>query len=86
MRDGSYVTASGGAASGSTVIVKFADGASAAAVARTLGELNMAIVDGPKPGGTFVIRIGAQSLSKADREARIEALRKASGVIALVLP
>lgn len=85
-RDSSYVTASGGATAGSTAIVKFVDGASAQAVARALGDLNMTIVDGPKPGGTFVIRMSAQTLSKSDRDARIEALRKASGVIALVLP
>lgn len=81
-----YQTASGGEVSGSTVIVKFADGASAVQIASTLGQMNISIVDGPKPGGTFVVRVGPKSLSKADRDTQIAALRKASGVIALVLP
>lgn len=81
-----YATASGGAARGATVIVKFVDGASAQAIAGTLQGLNMSIVDGPKPGGTFVVRLGPESLSQADRRSRIEELRKASGVIGLVVP
>lgn len=81
-----YQTASGSDVAGSTVIVRFADGATAQAIANTLAEHKVTIVDGPKPGGTFVLRIGPKSLPKADRDAQIEALRKASGVIALVMP
>jgi anti-sigma factor RsiW len=82
-----YVTASGGgAADGATAIVKFVDGASAASVAEALSKLGMTIVDGPKPGGTFVVRVGAKSLTPAERAARISDLRKASGVVGLVMP
>lgn len=80
-----YTTASGSSTAGSTVIVKFVDGASAQTIASTLSQLNVTIVDGPKPGGTFVVRIGPQSLSKAERDTKIDALRKASGVIGVVL-
>ncbi len=83
----SHVTASGGSADqGSTVIVKFVDGTPAQSIASTLSQLDATIVDGPKPGGTFVLRIGPQTLPKAERDAKIDALRKASGVIGLVMP
>ncbi len=81
-----YQTASGSAARGATVIVKFVDDASAQTIASTLHRLNMSIVDGPKPGGTFVVRLGPEGLSQADRRSRIEELRKASEVIGLVVP
>ena len=85
-RDG-YVTASGGTdAKGSTAIVKFADTASAASIAATLDRLGMTIIDGPKPGGTFVVRVGVAGLTKAQRDDRISQLRAASGVVGLVLP
>jgi len=83
---GGYETASGGGLSGVTVIVKFAEDARAEAIANTLQRLNMSIVDGPKPGGTFVVRVGPETLSPADRASRIEELRKASGVIGHVVP
>ena len=45
----------------------------------------MTIVDGPKPGGLFVVRIGSASQTVAERDQRITALRARSDVIDLVL-
>jgi hypothetical protein len=66
--------------------VRFVDTASAQSIAKSLATLDMTILDGPKPGGTFVIRIGPKSLTAAERTAHIDALRKASGVVDLVIP
>lgn len=82
-----YTTASGGnAADGATAIVKFVDRASAQDIAATLAKLNMSVIDGPKPGGMFVVRLGARGLSQTERAARVVELRSAAGVVGLVLP
>lgn len=82
-----YQTASGGgAATGTTAIVKFADGAKASDISAELSKLGMAIVDGPKPGGTFVVRLSPQKLSPADKSARVNELRNATAIVGAVLP
>ncbi len=85
----SYQTASGGstvAADGTFALVRFADGASAKDIAKALSGLEMTIVDGPKPGGLFRVRIGARGLSDAVRDQRLSSLRQQSGLIVLVTP
>jgi anti-sigma factor RsiW len=82
-----YSTASGGgAAQGATAIVRFVDGATVANVTGTLERLGMSIVAGPKPGGTYVVRLGPASINKAERDAKITSLRQANGIVGLVLP
>ncbi len=82
-----YTTASGtNAAEGATVIVKFRDEVSVQSIAAALAQRDMTIVDGPKTGGTFVVRLGAGTISQAERQQRISDLRSLSGVISLVLP
>jgi anti-sigma factor RsiW len=83
---GPYTTASGGTAEASTVIVRFTDTATAPAIAAALASRGMTLVDGPKPGGTFVVRIGGKDLAATDRERQIATLRQATDVIAVVLP
>lgn len=86
-RGDGYQTASGGGAlTGTTAIVKFVDGAKASDIAAELAKRGMAIVDGPKPGGTFVVRLSPQKLTAADRTARINDLKAASGIVGTVLP
>ena len=82
-----YQPASGAgpSATGSTVIVRFTGTASSGAIADALSALAMTIVDGPKPGGLFVVRIGSASQTVAERDQRITALRARSDVIDLVL-
>lgn len=73
-----YVTASGqssAADTGTTVVVRFADNATARMIADGLRSLGIRIVDGPKPGGLFVVRIGDKSMPDADRERLTAALR-----------
>lgn len=87
---GSYQTASGGkdmqTLDGAFVLVRFGPGASANDVAAALGELKMTIADGPSAGGFFVVRIGDKSLSDAERNDLMAAMRKKSNVFMLVTP
>ncbi|MBU1176150.1 MAG: hypothetical protein KKH72_12165 [Alphaproteobacteria bacterium] len=52
-----YQTASGqaGTFAGPTALVVFAAGAEMSAIAARLAELDLVILDGPKPGGMFVV-------------------------------
>lgn len=85
----SYGTAGGGnaqSAGDATVLVRFTDGASLTAIGDLLQQRGMSIVDGPKPGGIYRVRIAASPISPADREALVSSLRKESGIVAIVLP
>lgn len=85
-RDGYQTASGGGAATGTTAIVKFVDGAKASDIAAELSKRGMTIVDGPKPGGTFVVRLSPEKLSAADKTARVNDLRAATGIVGAVLP
>ena len=80
-------TASGGReapGSGTTAVVRFADGATTSAVAGSLAELGMAIVDGPRSGNLFSVRLGAKEMTEAARNHAIDALRARSDVVIFV--
>src|SRR2546423_1022836 len=65
--DQGYETASygqGAAQPGSFAIVRFAPQASAADVTRFLADNKVSVVDGPKPGGLYRIRIATTELPK----------------------
>ncbi len=84
-----YQQASGGSAAaqaGTFALVRFADAATAKDIAAALAELGMTVVEGPRPGALFRVRIGAAGLSEADRDARVDALRRRPGLVALVTP
>jgi anti-sigma-K factor RskA len=85
---GGYVTASGPTATAgdATALVRFADDATAAAISATLGRLSMSIVDGPRAGGVFRVRIGTATMSAADRAAAIERLRAQAPVVIFASP
>lgn len=66
-----YREASGvsqGVAAGTFVLVRFADTASAADIAGLLTDLDMAIIEGPRAGRLFKVRIGPAGLGKSERE------------------
>lgn len=85
-RQGFEVASGGGASGGTTAIVKFVDGARAQDIAAELAKRGMVIVDGPKPGGTFIVRLSPDKLSASDRAAKISELRGASSIVGMVLP
>jgi anti-sigma factor RsiW len=69
---------------GTTVVVRFADDASAAAIADVLSSLGLKIVDGPRGGKLFTIRIGPKTMNEAERERLIAALKARSDLIVFV--
>lgn len=84
-----YETASGGvgqAAAGVRVLVRFQAGATIEAITTALEKHGMRIVDGPKPGQLFVVRIGDAASSEAEQAGRIATMRELTALIAVVLP
>jgi anti-sigma factor RsiW len=82
-----YGTATGGAAAdGAFALVRFTDGATLIAAGSALRDLGMTIVDGPKPGNVFIVRLGPKTLTAAERAQKADALRQRSGLITLVTP
>ncbi len=71
-----YEVATGGVAGevkGTFAFVQFADEAKASAIAEFLADLDVSVVDGPKPGGVFKVRVSDTRLSD---EALTESLKK----------
>ncbi len=69
---------------GTTVFVRFADDASAAAIADALSALGVKIIDGPRGGKLFTVRIGPKTMSESERERLIAALKARSDLIVFV--
>jgi hypothetical protein len=88
--DNGYRVASGAetveAQPGSYVLVRFADDAKAVEIAALLKQINAVVVDGPKPGGVFKVRIAPRTLSQAERESVIQKLREKSDIVSFVAP
>jgi anti-sigma factor RsiW len=72
---------SGTVDAGTTVVVRFADDASAAAIADSLSALGVKIIDGPRGGKLFTVRIGPKTMTESERERVIAALRARNDVI-----
>ncbi|MGB8397706.1 hypothetical protein [Bradyrhizobium sp.] len=82
-----FTAASGGreaTGSGTMVVVRFADGATTSAVTDLLARLGMAIVDGPRSGGLFTVRLGPSSMNEVERDQAIADLRAQGDVVAFV--
>jgi hypothetical protein len=69
---------------GTTVFVRFADDASAAAIAEVLSGLGVKIIDGPRGGKLFTVRIGPKTMNESERERLIAALKARSDLIVFV--
>lgn len=84
-----YETASapGAAATdGSFALVAFAATANAEQIEALLRASRASIVDGPRAGGLYRIRLGDRTMAAAEREAAIDRLKAAGGVVRLVAP
>ncbi|BCP52658.1 hypothetical protein K32_12750 [Kaistia sp. 32K] len=85
---GGYQTASGPEAvnpSGTYLLVAFEPAAKAEDIERLITSLNATIVDGPRAGGLFRLRIGEESMSPEERRIVQEALENARSVVKLVI-
>jgi hypothetical protein len=89
---GGYQTASGqdvggsGFGTGVSALVVFADDAKAPAIARVLTEFDASIVDGPKPGGVYKIRLRTADTSQGAQDALLGRLRQRHDIVRTVLP
>lgn len=86
-----YETASGqhignGFGSAVSALVVFADEAKAPAVARLLAEFDASIVDGPKLGGVYKIRLRTVDRSQDAQDALLRRLAERRDVVRTVLP
>ncbi len=87
---GAFETASGptapAAEAGSYVLIAFAPDAGAGAITEFLEQHDLTIVDGPRAGGIFRVRIAAKPLPKAEADQVIERLRSQTAVVRFILP
>jgi hypothetical protein len=83
-----YQTASGPSDAapnrGTFALVSFKPAATAQEIAALMAELGAQVVDGPKAGGIWKVRLSAEPLAPAEAEARIAALRAKSAVVGFV--
>jgi anti-sigma factor RsiW len=85
--DNGYRMASGEdapASAGTFVLVRFNETARADDIAGLLGSIEATIVDGPKPGGAFKLRIANEALPEDERNAILARLRERSEIVAFV--
>lgn len=84
-----YETASGAAqqaATGSFAIVQFAPDATAEEIGGLLAEMGLTIVDGPKPGGMYRVRLSGKALEDSKRDTILKQLMAHEGLVELAVP
>lgn len=82
-----YQTASGpGSQSGIAALIGFTESAPAAAITRLLAEFEASVVDGPKPGGLYKIRLRAADTSELTKKELLRRLAERRDVVKFVLP
>lgn len=87
--DGQYREAtesSGPVSQGTFLLVQFAENASLTDITALLQDLNMTIVDGPKAGGLFKLRIGLNNLTPEERNKRMNSLSARKDLVLFVSP
>lgn len=85
---GGYQTASGGTSvnpAGAYLLIAFQPTATAAEIEQIIGSVGGTIVDGPRAGGLYKLRIGDATMSEADRKATTDKLTAANGIVKLVI-
>jgi anti-sigma factor RsiW len=81
-----YQAASGQRNDGAYVLVRFVDTATFEAVNAALTRNGVTIASGPKPGGLYRVRIGDKKMSRAEREQKVQDLKRQTELIDLVTP
>jgi hypothetical protein len=71
---------------GIAVLIVFADDARAPAISKLLADFDASIVDGPKAGGLYKVRLRTEDRSQAAREALMRRLTERGDVVRAVLP
>jgi hypothetical protein len=76
----------GVSSSGTFVLVGFNAEATAGDMTRLLDQVRGTIIDGPRPGGFYRVRVGAPGMSQADLDQVIQTLRGQQGIVRFVGP
>jgi hypothetical protein len=71
---------------GTFALIRFTEDASAAAITELLRENGITIVDGPKPGGMFRVKLSDETLTEDRQGALMENLRQQADLVAFVSP
>ena len=80
-----YRLAAGAHGDGAAVLIAFADDAKASEIARFLADFQATIVDGPKPGGVYKIKLRNLDKSQLD-DILLSKLSEHSNIVRIVLP
>jgi anti-sigma factor RsiW len=88
--DAHYSTASGppenARAAGVYALVAFAPGANMEAIGALLALTGAQIVEGPRAGGFYRLRIGGADLAPAEAQRKLDALRQANALVRFAAP
>lgn len=87
--EGGYNVASGETgdpAQGTFILIRFKDAANIDDIASLLGTMEATIVDGPKPGGVFKLRVSETVLPEGERDAILNVLREKTEIVAFAAP
>lgn len=88
--DDGYRVASGkqaqSAEAGTLLLIRFAETASAGEIAALLQSVGGTIVDGPKPGGMFKLRVSPRILSNEERDMILAKLREKTDIVTFLAP
>jgi len=76
----------GAAGEGSFAMVAFTPDAKVADISRLLETVHAVIVDGPRAGGFYKVRIGAKDMPKADRDGVVARLGAEKALVRFVAP
>jgi anti-sigma factor RsiW len=79
-------TATDSATNATYLLVGFQPGAQAGDIASLLQDSRAVIVDGPKPGGLFQLRIGNKDMDKAEVDKLVTSLRANTNVVRFAAP
>lgn len=82
----SYRTARGPVSDGTFVLVGFNPEATAGDMARLLDQVGGTIVEGPRPGGFYRVRVGERGMSQAELDRVLSVLRGQSRIIRFAGP
>jgi anti-sigma factor RsiW len=87
-QEGGFHTAGGGEtrSEGTLVLARFSDGVTLAVLTERLAAQGITIVDGPKAGGLFTLRIGPDGMSVAERDKKIADLKANADFVVFVGP
>ncbi len=69
---------------GTFVLIRFSDNATAADIASLLQSMQASITDGPKPGGVFRVRVSPKELGAEERQSILKRLREMTDIVRFV--